>query len=92
MNVAEALNAVVDRGTHFTVLHGLRGHADAVIRAGVAAHPQVSDLTLRDLIHDSDVNVLLAVHLNARAHVLHRTIAGWNYARLVEGPSVTVTA
>lgn len=84
MNDAEALVAVADESTHFTVLHGLRKHADAVIRAGVAAHSQTTDVTLRDLIHDTDVNVLLAVHTNLRAHALHRTIAGWNYARLVE--------
>lgn len=84
MDNMDALIAVAEPTTHFTVLHGLRKHEDPVIRAGVAAHANAMDLTLKDMIHDSDVNVLLAIHTNPRAHSLHRTIAGWNYARQVE--------
>jgi len=89
MNKAEALIVVNDPDTHLTTLHGLRKHEDAEIRTAVAQHPNTCDVSLRQLIHDEDPNVLLAVHKNSKAHPLHRTIAGWNYANLMKETKVS---
>lgn len=89
MNKAEALTVVNDPETHLTTLHGLRNHEDAEIRAGVAKHLNTCDITLRQMIHDTDLNVLLAIHKSKKAHPLHRTIAGWNYANLSQQAKVS---
>lgn len=89
MNKAEALTVVNDPETHLTTLHGLRNHEDAEIRTAVASHPNTTDVTLRKMIHDTDLNVLFAIHNNTKAHPLHRTIAGWNYANLSKQAKVS---
>jgi hypothetical protein len=88
MDLNEATAAVNNPETHLTVLHSLRKHKNAEIRTAVAKHPNTVDVTLRQMIHDKDKNVLLAVHQNNHAHKLHRHIAGINYHNAVAAEQV----
>lgn len=82
MTTNDAL-ATANSGTNMIVLHGLRKHEDVTVREAVARNRKTSAVTLQQLAHDKNKEVLNAVANNLSAHRLHRFIAEENLRKIM---------